>query len=141
MKGGHTPEFYYAIEDTENSSQLSAVADLNHTVELGENFVRNHPTLEMKEKDQKCLENFSGDAVAVMKLRDSMGNKVFINVSEFEGMQEHYAVVDKDCPRTVSDKKGDTSITFDVCVHITSLESVGDQEVVSILFCRTLHVI
>jgi len=63
-----------------------------------------------------------------MKLRDGSDNKAFINICESRFVQEQCAIVGNDCPRTVKDKKGETSITYDVCVNMNSLESLSDQE-------------
>jgi hypothetical protein len=63
---------------------------------------------------------------SVMKLRDSKDNKIFVNVCTSAAMDRggESLAVDRASPRGVVDKKGGSSLIYDVCV---SRDSVADS--------------
>lgn len=122
FKGDHTPEFHILFSEFKSSKTIdSAEAETEAEIE-----------------EDNAL--FFGTPFAVLKVRDfsqSEGQgKVFVNVCVHDtSLKSHQVVIGEECPRTVKDKKGDSSTTYDVCVNSVMIDSAAQQEQV----CKFYH--
>ena len=75
---------------------------------------------------------------SVVKLRDGSGNKIFVNVCTSDKLQLQKGaafVLGEGGPRRAVDKKGDSSMTFDVCVPSDFVSSSSTENNVSWQIC------
>ena len=121
FKGDHTPQFH-------TSKNVSLPSGMSGSA------------LTPQEQESQSVGSdegggvFSGTPFAVLKVRDcSVNSKVFVNVCVQDSLGCQHVVIGEECPRTATDKKGDTSTTYDVCVHTDMLETAAEQGNVSLL--------
>ena len=80
---------------------------------------------------EASLQLISSSPYSVMKVRDTEDNKIFVNVSVSDMMnssKDGMFAVDRNSPRQVEDKKGESSQTYDVCVSIDSVADAAEED-------------